>query len=125
MLVGRQPAALESELASPAPLPALPPMLSIGTPAELLRRRPDIRAAERSLALATALVGVQTADLFPRVTFNGKLAFEASQFSGLGRPGSDTYSFGPSITWPALDLGRVRAAIKAANAQRRGATGRL
>jgi len=117
VLVGRQPTALEGELASPAPLPAFPPMLSIGTPAELLRRRPDIRAAERSLALATALVGVQTADLFPRVIFNGKLAFEASQLSGLGGPGSDTYSFGPSITWPALDLGRVRAAIKAANAR--------
>jgi multidrug efflux system outer membrane protein len=117
VLVGRQPTALEGELASPAPLPAFPPMLSIGTPAELLRRRPDIRAAERSLALATALVGVQTADLFPRVVFNGKLAFEASQLSGLGGPGSDTYSFGPSITWPALDLGRVRAAIKAANAR--------
>jgi len=116
VLVGRQPAALESELASPVPLAPLPPMLSIGTPAELLRRRPDIRAAEKSLALATALVGVQTASLFPRVTFNGKLAFEASQFSGLGKPGSDTYSFGPSITWAALDLGRVRAAIKAANA---------
>jgi len=120
VLVGRQPTALEGELASPAPLPPFPQMLSIGTPAELLRRRPDIRAAERSLALATALVGVQTADLFPKVTFNGKLAFEASRLSGLGKSGSDTYSFGPTITWPALDLGRVRAAIKAAKAQAEG-----
>jgi multidrug efflux system outer membrane protein len=116
VLVGRQPSALESELASPVPLPPLPPMLSIGTPAELLRRRPDIRAAERSLAMATAVVGVQTANLFPKVTFNGNLAFEASQLSGLGGPGSDAYSFGPGITWAALDLGRVRAAIKAAKA---------
>jgi multidrug efflux system outer membrane protein len=116
VLVGRPPAALEGELVSPAPLPPLPPMLSIGTPAELLRRRPDIRAAERSLALATALVGVQTADLFPKVTFSGSLAFQATQLSGLGGPGSDTYAFGPGITWPALDLGRVRAAIKAAKA---------
>ncbi len=116
VLVGRQPSTLESELASPVPLPPLPRMLSIGTPAELLRRRPDIRAAERSLAMATALVGVQTASLFPKVTFNGNLAFEASQLSGLGGPGSDAYSFGPGITWAALDLGRVRAAIKAAKA---------
>jgi multidrug efflux system outer membrane protein len=116
VLVGRQPTELEGELVSPQPLPQLPPMLAIGTPSELLRRRPDIRAAERSLALATALVGVQTSDLFPKVTFNGNLAFQASQLSGLGGPGSDTYSFGPAITWPALDLGRVRAAIKAAKA---------
>jgi len=66
--------------------------------------------------MATAVVGVQTANLFPKVTFNGNLAFEASQLSGLGGPGSDAYSFGPGITWAALDLGRVRAAIKAAKA---------
>ncbi len=117
VLVGQQPAALQSELAAPAPLPSLPPMLSIGTPSELLRRRPDIQAAERSLALATALVGVQTADFFPKVTFNGNLALEASQLSGLGASGSDSYSFGPRITWAALDLGRVRARIKQANAR--------
>jgi len=116
VLVGRQPAALQGELISPAPLPPMPPMLSIGTPGDLLRRRPDIRAAERSLALATALVGIQTADLFPKVTFNGNLGLQATTLSGLAASGADTYSFGPAITWPALDLGRVRAAIKAAQA---------
>ena len=100
-------------------------MVDIGTPADLLRRRPDIRAAERSLAAATALIGVQTADLFPRVTFNGNLALEASHFSGLGKSGSDTYSFGPRITWAALDLGRVRAAHQGRQRPCRGATGRL
>ena len=117
VLTGQPPAALETELAAPTPLPVLPALVNIGDPADLLRRRPDIRSAERSLAAATARIGVQTADLFPRVTFNGRLAFEAERLSGFGKPGSDTYSFGPAISWAALDLGRVRARIKAAHAR--------
>ena len=120
VLVGREPAALESDLAVPAPLPALPALVNIGNPADLLRRRPDIRSAERALAAATARIGVQTADLFPRVTFNGRLAFEAQRLSGFGKSGSDTYSFGPAISWAALDLGRVGARIKAAHARADG-----
>ncbi|MGO8677107.1 MAG: efflux transporter outer membrane subunit [Limisphaerales bacterium] len=116
VLVARPPAALEPELAAPAPLPPFPPIVSIGTPADLLRRRPDIRAAERSLALATALIGVNTADLFPKVTFNGNLAFQAAHVASMGASGSDTYGFGPGLSWPALDLGRVLASVKAAKA---------
>jgi len=117
VLTGQQPTALESELAPPVPIPALPPLVNIGNPADLLRRRPDIRSAESSLAAATARIGVETADLFPRVTFNGNIGVQASQFSGLVKSGADTYSFGPSITWAALDLGHVLARIKAANAR--------
>jgi multidrug efflux pump len=117
VLTGQQPTALESELAPPAPIPALPPLVNIGNPAELLRRRPDIRSAESSLAAATARIGVETSDLFPRVTFNGNLGVQASEVSGLFKGGADTYSFGPSITWAALDLGHVLARIKAANAR--------
>jgi multidrug efflux pump len=117
VLTGQQPTALESELAPPAPIPALPPLVNIGNPADLMRRRPDIRSAEGALAAATARIGVQTADLFPRVTFNGNLGLQASEVSGLFKGGADTYSFGPSITWAALDLGHVLARIKAANAR--------
>jgi multidrug efflux system outer membrane protein len=98
----------------------LPALVNIGNPADLLRRRPDIRAAERSLAAATARIGVETADLFPRVTFNGNLGVQASEFSGLMKSGADNYSFGPSITWAALDLGHVSARIKAAKAHAEG-----
>ncbi len=117
VLTGQQPAALESELAPAAPMPALPPLVNIGDPASLLRRRPDIRAAESSLAAITALIGVATSDLFPRVTFNGNAGLQASHFTGLFGGGSDNYSFGPSLTWKVLDLGRVRAGIKAAHAE--------
>ena len=120
ILTGQQPTALESELAQAAPIPTLPPLVNIGNPAELLRRRPDIRSAERSLAAATARIGVETSELFPRVSFNGNLGVQASQFASLTKGSSDTYSFGPSITWAALDLGHVLARIKAANARADG-----
>jgi len=92
-------------------------MVSIGNPADLLRRRPDVRSAESSLAAATARIGVETADLFPRVTFIGNIGLQATQIERLFSGGAETYSFGPSITWAALDYGHVKARIKAANAR--------
>ncbi len=117
VLTGQQPAVLEPELSRPAAMPALPALVDIGNPAELLRRRADIRAAERSLAAATARIGVAVADLFPRVYFNGNIGFAANQLTGMGKSGTDAYSFGPQITWAALDIGHVRARIEAAHAQ--------
>jgi len=117
VLTGREPAALYDELLLSRPIPALPTMVGIGDPADLLRRRPDVRAAERALAAATAGIGVQTAALFPRVFFNGNIGFDANTISRIGKSGTDTYSFGPQITWAALDLGHVRARIRAANAR--------
>jgi multidrug efflux system outer membrane protein len=116
VLTGQLPDALTKELEQPAPMPKIPELIQIGNPEELLRRRSDIRIAERTLAAATALVGVATADLFPRVTFVGTLSLEANTLSGLGAAGSDTYTVGPRISWAALDLGRVYARIKAADA---------
>jgi outer membrane protein, multidrug efflux system len=117
VLTGRQPEALIDELQAPSALPGLPELVDIGDPGQLLRRRPDIRAAERNLAAATSRIGVAVADLFPRVTFNGAIGLEAESFAGLGRPGADNHSFGPSITWAALDYGHVRSRILAARAQ--------
>jgi multidrug efflux pump len=117
VLIGQQPTALYAELTNATQLPALPEMVNISTPDTLLRRRPDIRAAERSLAAATARIGVQVADLFPRVTFNGNIGLQAAEIAGLGKAGSETYSFGPSITWAALDFGHVESRIHAAHAQ--------
>ena len=96
------------------------PALAVGSPELLLRRRPDIRAAERSLAAATARIGIAMADLFPRVVFVGSVALQAETFAGLSKGGSDTWNFGPRISWAALDLGRVQARIKAADARAEG-----
>lgn len=118
VLTGQQPHALLSDLHEPAPLADYSKPITIGKPEELLRRRPDIRFAERKLAAATARIGVATADLFPRVTFIGNAAFEANTFSGLGDSGSGTYSLGPTIRWAAVfDYGRVRARILVADAR--------
>jgi multidrug efflux system outer membrane protein len=117
VLCGLQPTALTNELLATGMFPGTPTELAITAPTELLRNRPDVRAAERSLAAATARIGVETADLFPRVTFNGGVALEASSISGLGSSGAGAYNFGPHITWAAFDLGRVRQRIKAADAR--------
>jgi multidrug efflux system outer membrane protein len=116
VLTGQAPTALTGELKEPAPMPALPALVAISNPEALLRRRPDVRSAERRLAAATASIGVATADLFPRVTFNGNIDFQSTTFAGLVKPGADTWSFGPSITWAALDFGHVRSRILAADA---------
>jgi multidrug efflux system outer membrane protein len=117
VLCGLQPTALTNELLATKTFPKTPTELALTNPTEFLRNRPDVRTAERALAAATARIGVETADLFPRVTFNGTAALQASTLSGLTSPGADTYSFGPRITWAAFDLGRVRARIQAADAR--------
>lgn len=117
VLTGQLPDALADTLTQAQPLPKAPDTLQIGNPKQLLKRRPDIRVAERNLAAATARIGVATADLFPRVTFVGSIALEASTLSAMVAPGSESYSVGPKISWAAFDLGRVYARIKAADAR--------
>jgi multidrug efflux system outer membrane protein len=116
VLTGRQPMALNANLAAPAPMPALPPLNAIGSPEALLRRRPDVRVAERRLAAATARVGVAMGDLFPKVTLTGQIGYFAPTFGDFGQSEARSYSFGPSITWAAFDLGRVRARISSSKA---------
>jgi outer membrane protein, multidrug efflux system len=111
VLTGRQPAALNERLSPVAAMPPLPALSAIGTPEELLRRRPDVRVAERRLAAATARVGVAMGDLFPKVTLVGEIGYSAPAFSDFGTNEARFFSFGPSITWAAFDLGRVQARI--------------
>jgi len=119
-LLGQRPDQLSVDL-SPAQLPAIAKALPIGDPTQLLRRRPDIRSAERRLAASTAQIGVATADLFPRVSLSGFLGFTAARGSQIGSSAANAWGLGPSITWAAFDLGSVRAQIRAANADAEGA----
>jgi len=121
-LTAQTPGALDGELAAPAAIPALPEIVSVETPTDLLRRRPDIRAAERRLAAFTAGIGVAVADLFPRVTLLGSAHLAATSGSDLFGEEAVSVSVGPSITWlAAFDLGRVRARIEQAEARAEGA----
>lgn len=121
VLVGEQPRALRTLLLTSKSLPTVPELLNIGEPADLLRRRPDIQNAERKLAAATARIGVRTADLFPRISLVGSIGYTATTLSDMGENQSRGSSLGPSLTWPAFDLGRVRARIRAADATAEGA----
>lgn len=114
VLCGRNPSELRSQLQKALKQPAVPASVAIAKPAELLRLRPDIRIAENALAAATARVGIATADLFPRVTFGGRLNLEGQSLASLSQYGSNAYNFGPRISWAFLNLGRVRQQIKAA-----------
>jgi NodT family efflux transporter outer membrane factor (OMF) lipoprotein len=112
VLTGRRPEELYSELDRPARIPAMAADVNVGVPLQLLRRRPDVRRAERQLAAATARIGAATANLFPQVALTAGLGFQGQ---GLGRnPVTNAliWSVGPAIRWPLLDFGRVDALIQ-------------
>jgi multidrug efflux system outer membrane protein len=121
VLIGREPGALRAELTPTQKLPPLPGIVSVGDPASLLRRRPDIRVAERELAGATAQIGVAVADLFPRVTFTGSAGYVAGSSGALGDRGTDAYVLAPGISWGIFDYGHVQARIGAAKWHKEGA----
>ena len=117
VLLGERPAEFD---VSPAPERegvAFATPLPIGDPAELLRRRPDVRSAERTLAAATARTGVATADLFPRLSVSGFVGFVTGDASELGKSASQAWSVTPVLSWAAFDLGSVRARLRAVEAQ--------
>jgi multidrug efflux system outer membrane protein len=117
VLIGSEPGALWGDLSKQGEVPALPPEVLIGLPSELLRRRPDIRRAERQLAAATAQVGVAVADLFPKFSLTGAAGFQSISASDWFSGPSRFWSVGPTIRWPIFDAGRIRANIEVRNAQ--------
>ena len=120
VLTGRTPDALIAELEQQQPLPPLPARIDAATPGDLLRKRPDVAAAEQRLHSATARIGVATADLFPRFTLGGLIGSQAIDSSALFERSSETRLVALGIDWSFLDIGRVRARIKAADAEAEG-----
>lgn len=117
VLTGRTPEALRAELGQPGPIPVGPTAVDPGLPADLIERRPDLRAAERRVAAASARIGVATADLYPRIQLVGSLGLAAEDFSNLFEGASRTYSFGPNITWAVFSGGRIQSNIDVRTAQ--------
>ncbi|MCC6679171.1 MAG: efflux transporter outer membrane subunit [Phycisphaerales bacterium] len=137
-LLARTPSSLEAELA-PAPgagagagagagggrVPEAPPRIAAGVPAELLRRRPDVRAAERIAAAQSALIGVAAADLYPSISITGATAFVSSTYDGQRTPGlgdlldADSFAgfIGLRVNWPVLNYGRIRGNIRVQDAR--------
>ena len=118
VLLGLSPTALSEELDSANPLTTiLPPEIPTGVPSDILRRRPDVRRAERQLAAASARVGVAVADLFPKFSLTGALQQQSVSAGDIVDPKSSYTAIGPTIRWPIFDAGRIRANIAVQNAR--------
>lgn len=112
VLLGQYPQSLRTKLKDGKSIPTPVELGALGLPADLLRRRPDIRRAERELAAKTARVGVATADLYPAFSLTGTFTFQAEDFGDVGRSSSQAYSFGPGLRWHLLSGDRVRSNIQ-------------
>ena len=116
-LLALAPGGLDDRLAEgKAEFPALPDVVLTGSPAGLIQRRPDIRSAERSLAAATARIGVSTADLFPRITVSGSVNYSALEPEDMFTPDAFNFGVGPRITWSLFDRRAIYARIEQADA---------
>ncbi len=128
ILLGKLPGEIDAMLAGPGRIPQMPAEIAVGIPTELLRRRPDIRLAERQLAAQSALIGVAKADLFPHFSLFGSIGYTTtgstnppqSNNAGLSdmfKNKSFAYSAGPSITWDLFNYGRITNSIRVEDAR--------
>lgn len=116
VLLGKTPQSFTGPAATRASLPQIA-QIGVGAPADLLRRRPDIAAAERALAAATARRGVAEADLFPTVRLSGFIGLLAGGFESLFTSGALAFAGGPSLDWGVFDMPRLRAQVRVADAR--------
>lgn len=121
VLTGQPPTALVEQLSNLRGLPDVLPVIPVDSPGDVLRRRPDIAAAEQRLAAATARIGVAEADLFPRFTLSGLIGSVAGDSSDLFTGPAESRRVALGIDWTFLDHGRVKARIDAAGADSRAA----
>lgn len=121
VLLGLQPGALSDDLDTNANIPVPPSTIAVGVPAEALRRRPDVRRAERELAAQTAQIGVATADLYPKFQLLGSIGLDTMGSSDILSRSSESFGIGPSMQWAVFDAGRIRANIEVQTARQQQA----
>jgi NodT family efflux transporter outer membrane factor (OMF) lipoprotein len=117
VLLGLPPGVLADELSDQRAIPLAPAQVAVGVPADVLRRRPDVRRAERALAVASARIGVATADLYPSLTLFGSVGLESLASGDFLNSASSVFGVGPSLQWNLFDSGRIRNNIEITNAQ--------
>lgn len=115
-LLGRAPEAAPAELLSDAALPTLPDSVTIGSPRQLIRRRPDVLAAERAVAAQSLFVGAAQADYMPRFSLGASAGYTSNRVASLTDNNMSRVLFGPTVTFPLLDLGRVKEKVNVAHA---------
>ena len=118
VLLGQHPGELTEELKAEGRIPASPPEIPLGLPSDLLRRRPDVRQAERSLAAATARVGVQVANLFPSISLTGQYGSQTGSALNLVNAAARFYALGPQIKWGIFNYPATKANIRTYEARR-------
>ena len=111
VLLGTTPGEMAEMLPAAGSIPTPPDAVAVGIPADLIRRRPDIRAAERLLAAATARIGEAEANLYPQLTLSGQFGFGASSFNELFLWSSRAYSAGPSFAWDIFNGDRLKSIV--------------
>jgi NodT family efflux transporter outer membrane factor (OMF) lipoprotein len=121
LLLGQTPETLPADLVTAAPVPLTPPTVPVGLPADLLRRRPDVREAEDNLHEATAEIGVAVAQFFPDLSLSGSVSLQALQFKNLNELAAITYAVGPNITLPLFEGGQLHGQLKLRKAQQQEA----
>jgi len=117
VLLGEHPGAVDGLLEGEAPIPTPPAEVVVGIPADLLRQRPDIRAAERRLASQNARIGVVEAELYPKFFLFGSIGASATDLGNLFDSDSGVYTFGPGFRWNIWQGGRIRNLRKAEEAR--------
>jgi NodT family efflux transporter outer membrane factor (OMF) lipoprotein len=121
ILLGEEPMALTTELSQQKPIPPVPTDIPVGIPSDLLRRRPDVREAERLLAESNANIGVAVANLFPKFSLTGTLGQESSRFGLIARDASSIWSIGPTVSWQILDYNQLQSEVRVTNAEQQQA----
>lgn len=107
-LLGMPPTDMDAILGKGAGVPVTPAEVVVGVPADLIRRRPDVRRAERQVAAQSARIGVAVSDLYPHISLVGTIGVEAEQFGDLFHtPGSMIGAIGPGVRWDILNYGRL------------------
>ncbi len=121
VLLGLPPSDLTDMLAGATGIPVPPPRIAVGIPADLLRRRPDVRSAELQAAAQSALIGVARAELFPAFSLSGTFGFLSTNFGGsrlsdMFRWGSREYTAGPGVQWSIFNYGRLTNNVRVQDA---------
>ncbi len=117
VLLGGTPGSMVGELIAAKAQPVAPPTVPVGLPSDLVRRRPDVRRAERELAAATARIGVAVADLYPRFSLTARVGTSALEAEELFKGKGGLWSLGPSLDWPIFTAGKIRGNIAVQNAR--------
>lgn len=119
VLTGQTPDSLQAELSQVQPLPTIPSSVAVGDAGTLLKRRPDIRLAERELAASVAEYNFNVADLYPRINISGSIGFLAATMGNLFTSAASTAFAQPALYWSAFDRERVKSRIDASDARTR------